>query len=63
MCDEAIVIDSPWTATVQELHLVALHMLCASFDVALGVTEPAKAHTTADGVLGIDLRATAAAPA
>lgn len=62
VCDEAIVIDSPWTATVQELHLVALHMLCASFDVALGVTEPAQAHTTS-GVLGIDLRATAAAPA
>ena len=36
-CDEALVIDSPWTATVQELHLVALHLLCASFDAALGV--------------------------
>ena len=33
--DEALCVDTPWTATVQELHLVALHMLCAAFDHAL----------------------------
>ncbi|NEE02318.1 D-sedoheptulose-7-phosphate isomerase [Phytoactinopolyspora halotolerans] len=33
--DEALCIDAPATATVQELHLVALHILCAGFDAAL----------------------------
>lgn len=34
---EACCVDAPFTATVQELHLVALHVLCAAFDRALGV--------------------------
>ncbi|MCG5431675.1 SIS domain-containing protein [Mycobacterium sp. MYCO198283] len=32
LCDDAICIDAPTTATVQELHLVLLHSLCISFD-------------------------------
>jgi D-sedoheptulose 7-phosphate isomerase len=39
--DEAVCIDSPWTATVQECHLVALHLLCAAFDAAV-LAEPAR---------------------
>jgi phosphoheptose isomerase len=35
--DEVLVVDAASTANVQELHLVALHMLCAAVDVALGV--------------------------
>lgn len=31
-CDEALCIDAPFGATVQELHLVALHILCAELD-------------------------------
>jgi D-sedoheptulose 7-phosphate isomerase len=38
--DEALCVDSPWTATVQELHLVALHVLCAAFDHALAISRP-----------------------
>lgn len=34
---EHCAVDAPYTATVQELHLVALHVLCAAFDRALGV--------------------------
>lgn len=34
---ESCCVDAPFTATVQELHLVALHVLCAAFDRALGV--------------------------
>jgi D-sedoheptulose 7-phosphate isomerase len=34
-CDDALCIDSPHTATVQELHLVAVHLLCAAFEEAL----------------------------
>ncbi|MFH8220391.1 SIS domain-containing protein [Streptomyces sp. NPDC018057] len=33
--DEALCAAGPSTATVQELHLVAVHMLCAAFDGAL----------------------------
>jgi D-sedoheptulose 7-phosphate isomerase len=32
LADEVLVVDSPHTATVQELHLVALHMLCEAMD-------------------------------
>jgi D-sedoheptulose 7-phosphate isomerase len=34
---QTLAIDAPQTATVQELHLVALHVLCGAFDQALGV--------------------------
>jgi D-sedoheptulose 7-phosphate isomerase len=33
--DEAVCVESPHTATIQEVHLVAVHMLCAAFDHAL----------------------------
>jgi D-sedoheptulose 7-phosphate isomerase len=36
--DEVLAVDAAATATVQELHLVALHLVCAAFDVALGVS-------------------------
>jgi D-sedoheptulose 7-phosphate isomerase len=34
---EALSVDAPFTATVQELHLVGLHILCAGLDRELGV--------------------------
>jgi D-sedoheptulose 7-phosphate isomerase len=34
---ECCAVDAPYTATVQELHLVALHVACAALDRALGV--------------------------
>ena len=34
-CDEALCVDSPHTATVQEVHLVAIHLLCAAVDCTL----------------------------
>jgi D-sedoheptulose 7-phosphate isomerase len=34
-CDESLCVDSPHTATVQEVHLVAVHLLCAAVDQAL----------------------------
>jgi D-sedoheptulose 7-phosphate isomerase len=42
--DDAVCIDSPWTATVQECHLVALHLLCAAFDAAV-LASPARVPT------------------
>lgn len=40
VADDALIVSSPFTATVQELHLVALHLICASLDVALGQVPP-----------------------
>jgi D-sedoheptulose 7-phosphate isomerase len=34
---ESCSVDAPYTATVQELHLVALHVLCAALDRTLDV--------------------------
>jgi phosphoheptose isomerase len=34
-CDESVCVPSPSTATVQEVHLIAVHVLCAAFDAAL----------------------------
>jgi D-sedoheptulose 7-phosphate isomerase len=40
VADESVCIDSPWTATVQECHLVALHLVCAAFDAAVLADPP-----------------------
>ena len=34
-CDDALCVDSAHTATIQEIHLIAIHMLCAAVDVEL----------------------------
>jgi D-sedoheptulose 7-phosphate isomerase len=34
-CDDALCVDSPHTATVQEIHLIAVHLLCAAVDAAV----------------------------
>jgi D-sedoheptulose 7-phosphate isomerase len=44
VASDTVAIDSPWTATVQECHLVALHLLCAAFDDAV-LVEPARVET------------------
>jgi phosphoheptose isomerase len=37
LADEVLCVDCPDGCTVQELHLVAVHLLCEAFDAALGV--------------------------
>lgn len=37
LSDDAVPIAAPTAAAVQEAHLVALHLVCESFDAALGV--------------------------
>ena len=37
-CDDAVVVDAPYTATVQEIHQVVVHLLCAAVDVAVGAS-------------------------
>jgi D-sedoheptulose 7-phosphate isomerase len=34
-CDEAVCVESRHTPTVQEIHLIAIHLVCASVDVEL----------------------------
>lgn len=36
-CDDALAIDAGSTATVQEVHLVVVHLLCSYFDEIVGV--------------------------
>jgi phosphoheptose isomerase len=41
-CDATVAVDAAETATIQEVHLAAVHMLCAGVDAALSV-DPARA--------------------
>lgn len=36
-CDESVAVEAASTATVQEVHQVAVHLLCAALDAALGI--------------------------
>jgi D-sedoheptulose 7-phosphate isomerase len=47
-CDEAVCVESRHTPTIQEIHLVAIHLICASVDEAL---EAAGAMSMLDGGL------------
>lgn len=40
LADQTLSVDSDDCATVQEIHLVAVHMLCEQLDVDLGVMSP-----------------------
>jgi D-sedoheptulose 7-phosphate isomerase len=40
VCDDAIAVEAPSMATVQEVHLAVIHALCAVVDDALGVVAP-----------------------
>jgi D-sedoheptulose 7-phosphate isomerase len=35
MCDDAVCVDAPTTATVQEIHLLLVHALCIALDDVL----------------------------
>jgi D-sedoheptulose 7-phosphate isomerase len=43
-CDDAMCLPGPTTATVQELHLVALHMLCGAVDREVSLRDGAREH-------------------
>ncbi len=40
MCDDAISVEAPSTATVQEIHLLLVHSLCIALDASLPETAP-----------------------
>jgi D-sedoheptulose 7-phosphate isomerase len=37
-CDDTVCADAPATATVQEIHQVVVHLLCAAFDCEVGAS-------------------------
>ncbi|WP_420903133.1 PfkB family carbohydrate kinase [Streptomyces antimycoticus] len=45
-CDETVAVDSGVTATIQECHLAAIHMLCTAVDATL--LRAAAVHTAAE---------------
>jgi D-sedoheptulose 7-phosphate isomerase len=45
--DESLCVPAPMTATVQELHLVSVHIMCAAFDAAI------ESGSTTTGVAGL----------
>jgi D-sedoheptulose 7-phosphate isomerase len=57
VADEALCVDAPYTATIQELHLVAIHLVCASFDTALAsasaVSNDAELLVPAESLAGV----------
>jgi D-sedoheptulose 7-phosphate isomerase len=38
ICDDAVCVEAPATATVQEVHLILIHLLCAAFDCEVGAS-------------------------
>ncbi len=46
-CDDAVCVDAPSTATVQEVHLVAVHLLCAAVDAHVRAAALPPARTSA----------------
>lgn len=40
LADDAVCVEAAATATIQEVHQVVIHLLCASVDVELGVALP-----------------------
>lgn len=60
-CDDALRMRSADPATTQELHLVALHVLCGAVDRELALREPS-ARTPASGPAPARTRRRAAAP-
>jgi D-sedoheptulose 7-phosphate isomerase len=40
---EALAVEAPATATVQEVHQVAVHLICAAVDLRVGADRPSSA--------------------
>jgi phosphoheptose isomerase len=46
LADDAVCVEAAATATIQEVHQVVIHLLCASVDVELGVAVPSPSVRT-----------------
>jgi D-sedoheptulose 7-phosphate isomerase len=52
VCAEAIMVDASATCTVQEVHLAAIHIMCAAVDAAVRDAAAASVEAEPAGVLG-----------
>ena len=43
LADDALAVDAAATATIQEIHQIVVHLLCAQVDCELGIASPAPA--------------------
>jgi phosphoheptose isomerase len=43
LADDAVTVSAPATATVQEVHQVAVHLVCAAIDLEVGADSPSSA--------------------
>jgi D-sedoheptulose 7-phosphate isomerase len=50
VCDDGLSVDCPETSTVQEIHLVVVHLLCAAVDIEVGAS-PALAPVDSEVVV------------
>ncbi len=50
LADDAVTVPAPATATVQEVHQVAVHLLCASVDLQVGADHSTSAYEPYPGV-------------
>lgn len=48
VCAEAVMVDAPAVCTIQEVHLAAIHMMCAAVDAAIRAM-PAQAPADSEG--------------
>ncbi len=48
-CDEAVCVDAPATATVQEVHQVVVHLVCAAVDCAVGASAELRSVPSSPG--------------
>ncbi len=48
-CDEAVCVDAPATATVQEVHQVVVHLMCAAVDCAVGASAELRSVPSSPG--------------
>jgi phosphoheptose isomerase len=44
LADACVCVEAPATATVQEVHQVAVHLLCAAVDLQVGADSPTSAY-------------------
>lgn len=60
--DEAVCVDAGSTATVQEVHLLSIHLLAAAVDAALGIGDGAVRCALDEPLLGADVDLRDASP-
>ena len=54
LADDGVCVAAPTTATIQEAHLVVVHLLCAAVDVALGAGRAGGSGSRSDSLVAAE---------